>query len=675
MKIFKILTVILLVTQVFVLGEKKDAPPQKIPDFKDILNLESPRSPLISPNGEYILYSVRQPDWEKNKYVSQVRMAVLKTGELKQMTFAKNSSDSYDWSPDSRYITFKSDRGDKTQLYLMSVSGGEGKPITDLKNGLNSYKWSPDGKYIAYTAKEKKSKKQEAIEKKYGGFKVIDHDAQPAHLWLLNVDTGKTEKIVDRKDLHVVSCNWSPDGKKIAFSANPDPRTLSSSKSDIYVVNLSDKKVSQLVDQKGPDSSPTWSPDGKTIAFRSRMGSETYFVNSEICTIPANGGPITCLTRGFDENASPLAWKKQGIYFTSFQGMTRHLFLLFPRDRKIHQVTKGHHWVLWGISISKDGKSAAFTYMNGNSYPELYYSALKPFKPRKLTHFSDQIKDWQLSTKEAVSWKSTDGAEITGVLIKPADFDPNKKYPLFVIIHGGPSSISFPQKVDRYNRYYPIEQWAAKGAVFLEPNYRGSTGFGADFRKLNYRNLGVGDYWDVISGVDYLISRGFVDKERVASMGWSQGGYISAYITTFSNRFKAVSVGAGISDWVTYYYRTDVTPFTIHYLGATPWDDPEIYRKTSPMTYINKAQTPTLVQHGEFDLRVPPTNAYKLYRGLQDKGVPSKLIIYKGFGHGITKPKENLAVLTHNWQWFNQYIYGEEPQEETFEEETGPEKK
>ncbi len=238
-----------------------------------------------------------------------------------------------------------------------------------------------------------------------------------------------------------------------------------------------------------------------------------------------------------------------------------------------------------------------------------------------------------------------------------------------MIIHGGPTGISYPQKFDRYNTYYPIEQWAAKGAVFLEPNYRGSAGFGYNFRKLNYRNLGVGDYWDVISGVDYLISLGFVDKDRIASMGWSQGGYISAFITTYSDRFKAVSVGAGISDWVTYYYRTDITPFTIHYLGATPWKDPEIYKKTSPMTHINNAKTPTLIQHGEFDRRVPTTNAYKLYRGLQDRGIPSKLIIYKGFGHGISKPKEKLAVLTHNWNWFNKYIYGEEPKEEKFEEE------
>jgi len=306
----------------------------------------------------------------------------------------------------------------------------------------------------------------------------------------------------------------------------------------------------------------------------------------------------------------------------------------------------------------------AFSYVDAKHFPEVYCSETKIISPVKLTKFSSQFQGWKMSTKETTKWKSQDGTEITGVLIKPADFDPAKKYPLLVIIHGGPTSISYPQYVDRYNNRYPIEQWVSKGAIILLPNYRGSAGFGEKFRSLNYRNLGVGDYWDVISGVDHLLSKGFVDNDRLGAMGWSQGGYISAYITTYSDRFKAVSVGAGISDWVTYYVNTDIHRFTRLYLGATPWDDEEIYKKTSPMTYINNAKTPTLIQHGEFDQRVPIPNAFKLYQGLQDKGVPVKFIIYKGFGHGITKPKENLAALKHNFEWFNKYIWGEEPEEE-----------
>ncbi len=674
MKTIKLIFIIVIGCTLLLGAEKKGEKTSSTPTFKEVLSLKSPGGASISPNGKYILYTVREADWEKNKYRSQIWMAVIKTGELKQMTYAKKSSSSYQWSPDSKSFAFKSARDKKTQLYLMSATGGEAKPISKFKTGFGGYNWSPDGKWIAYTAGDEKDKQQKGMEKKYGKFSIIDKELNPSHLWVLEVVTGKTSKLVDRDDLHVTSIAWSPDGKKIAFGANPDSRLPSFSKSEIYVVNVADKKITQLVKQKGPDSGPVWSPDGQTIAFRSSMGTETYFVNSEICSVPAAGGKIKCLTKGIDENAYMSYWRKEGIYFFAYQGMSMHMYLLNPRTGKIAQITEGN-FIIRGGTMSKNSKLMAFSYVNGSTYSELYYSRVKKFKPIKLTNFSKQLSKWKLATKEALSWKSKDGAEITGVLIKPANFDPQKKYPLFVIIHGGPTGISYPQKFDRYNTYYPIEQWAAKGAVFLEPNYRGSAGFGSAFRKLNYRNLGVGDYWDVISGVDYLISRGFVDKDKVSSMGWSQGGYISAFITTFSDRFAAVSVGAGISDWITYYYRTDITPFTVHYLGNNPWKDPEVYKKTSPMTHILKAKTPTLIQHGEFDRRVPTTNAYKLYRGLQDMGVPSKLIIYKGFGHGISKPKEKLAVLTHNWNWFNKYIYGEEPKEETFEKEKKEDKK
>jgi dipeptidyl aminopeptidase/acylaminoacyl peptidase len=165
--------------------------------------------------------------------------------------------------------------------------------------------------------------------------------------------------------------------------------------------------------------------------------------------------------------------------------------------------------------------------------------------------------------------------------------------------------------------------------------------------------------WDVMSGVDYLAAKGMIDTTRMGAMGWSQGGYISAFLATNTRAFKAISVGAGISNWVTYYVNTDITPFTRQYLKATPWSDMDIYLKTSPMTNINQAATPTLIQHGEFDKRVPIPNAYELYRGLQDRGVPSRLIVYKGFGHGINKPKERLAAVWHNWEWFNRYVFGD----------------
>jgi dipeptidyl aminopeptidase/acylaminoacyl peptidase len=193
----------------------------------------------------------------------------------------------------------------------------------------------------------------------------------------------------------------------------------------------------------------------------------------------------------------------------------------------------------------------------------------------------------------------------------------------------------------------------------LKVNYRGSAGYGERFRQLNVRNLGVGDAWDVLSGIDHLVAKGWVDEARVGCMGWSQGGYISAFLTTTSTRCAAISVGAGISNWATYYYNTDITPFTIQYLGDDPADDPEVYRKTSPMSFVTQAKTPTLIQHGENDRRVPIANAYELRQGLEDRGVPVEMVVYKGFGHGITKPKAMRAVMQHNLDWFNHHLWGD----------------
>jgi dipeptidyl aminopeptidase/acylaminoacyl peptidase len=308
--------------------------------------------------------------------------------------------------------------------------------------------------------------------------------------------------------------------------------------------------------------------------------------------------------------------------------------------------------------LTKDFKTVAFIAEDETHMGELHVSAVSPFSPRQLTDMTAQVKDWKLGTVEVVSWKSKDGALIEGVLHKPPGYDSSKKYPLLVMIHGGPTGTSQPT-LSPEEYAYPVQTFLSKGALVLEPNYRGSAGYGAAFRALNVRNLGVGDMWDVMSGVDSLIAKGIADPNRLGAMGWSEGGYISAFLTTHTSRFKAISVGAGISDWTTYYVNTDITPFTRQYLQATPWEDPEVYAKTSPITTIKQAKTPTLIQQGSNDKRVPVPDSFELYRGLQDEGVPARLILYTGFGHGVNKPKSQRALLQANLDWFGHYIWNE----------------
>ena len=627
------------------------------PSFKDVLSLERVGSPRISPDGRSIAYSVRTADWKKNRYDSEIWLA--RVGEQPfQLTRTKDGSSSdHAWSPDGRWLAFIADRGEKSQIYLISPRGGDARQLTEVEDGVNGLEWSPEGARIAFTAPDEKSEETKAREKEYGAYAVEDADFRMNRLWVVGVDGEDEPQRLTEGDFTIGSFTWSPDGNRIAFGHRPTPQAETFGKSDISVVDVKSKTITTLVEMPGGDYGPIWSPDGNWILFSTMLQDSAFYRNSELARIPSNGGDLEVLTAGFDENASAFEWNEDGIWFISSQRTQRHIFRLDPESQRVRQVSESPE-MIWSVDISADGRTMAFYGETPGSLAEVYRTSVERFSPEQVSHMTEQVGEWPLGTREVIEWTSEDGSAIEGVLFKPADYDPGRRYPLLVVIHGGPTGTSRPVLVSAY--VYPITQWLAKGAVVLMPNYRGSAGYGEDFRSLNVRNLGVGDAWDVLSGVEHLVEAGIADPDRMGAMGWSQGGYISAFLTTTSDAFKAISVGAGISNWMTYYVNTDIHRFTRTYLKGTPWDDPDVYAKTSPMTYINDARTPTLIQHGEFDRRVPIPNAYELYQGLQDVGVETKLIVYKGFGHGISKPKEQLAATWHNWQWFGRYIWGEE---------------
>ncbi len=627
------------------------------PTIEQSLNLRTASSPRISPDGRYVAYTVGETNWEENAFETQIWMAMTATGERYQLTHAKKSSSDPRWSPDSKRVAFLSDRDGKEQIYVISPAGGEATQLTHFDAGVTAFEWSPDGKRIAFSSTGPESKARKDRKEKYGEFEIVAGDYTMVHLWTFGADEEKPkpEALTTGTTFSVGGFHWSPDSKNIAFSATRDPDLSSSSTSDIYVVRLSDKYVKKLVDAPGPDRNPIWSPDGTQIAYQS--GRDASYLNSRIAIIPAEGGKPRIFADAFDENPQLIEWSVSGIYFDGQRRTASHLFRMDAAKGSVEALSSPADLQLNDPSFTKDLSRAAFVCAWPNKFPEICVSPLAGFKPVAITSMKDQIAGYKLATREVFEWKSKDGTPIEGILIKPADFDAAKKYPLLVVIHGGPTGVDRPSI--RGDRTYPIEMFAAKGAVILQPNYRGSAGYGEKFRSLNVRNLGLGDAEDVLSGVDAVVARGYIDRDRVGSMGWSQGGYISAFLTTYSDRFKAISVGAGISDWMTYYVNTDIHPFTRDYLKATPWEDPEIYRKTSPITYINNAKTPTLIQHGELDKRVPIPNGYELYQGLKDRNVPVKMVVYKGFGHGINKPKQQRAVMEHNYEWFSQWIWGE----------------
>ncbi|HEX9760374.1 MAG TPA: S9 family peptidase [Candidatus Acidoferrales bacterium] len=642
------------------------APASNAPTIDQSLEMKTASAPRISPDGRWVVYQVSETNWTDNAFETELWVVEVASGARFQLTNAKRSSNTAAWSPDGRRIAFVSNRDGRRQIYLISPRGGEAMPLTKHETGVNSIQWSPDGRRIAFTAADPESKARKEKKEKLGEVAWEDEQHTMSHLWVVDVPAEQPDKLPEAMRLTegdtftVGSFSWSPDGTRMAFSAAQDPDPASGGTSDIYIVTVAPKALRKLVDTPGPDSNPMWSPDGGEIAYTTSAGKPYYYYqNNEIAVVPVEGGTPGVLTEAFDENKSLAGWNRDGIYFTASQRMAAHLFRLNPATRAIERVSTPDDGIYFGFNFTADARQAAFTCVWPNRYSEVCVSPLRGFAPRTLTSMGEQLAAFRTSVREVIRWKSPDGAEIEGVLYKPRDFDPKKKYPLLVVIHGGPTGVDRPMVFA--DRTYPLEQFVAKGALILRPNYRGSAGYGEKFRALNVRNLGVGDAWDVISGVDYLVAQGYVDRDRVGSMGWSQGGYISAFLTTSSDRFKAISVGAGISNWMTYYVNTDIHPFTRMYLKATPWDDPEIYAKTSPMTYINQASTPTLIQHGSNDRRVPIPNAYELYQGLRDKGVPVRLQVFPGFGHGINRPKEQRAVMQANLDWFARYIWGESP--------------
>ena len=638
----------------------------RIPTLDELVTLKSVGGTQISPDGKWVAYTVSHGDLKQDAFITQIRLASSDTGRSFQLTRGEKSSTAPRWSPDGEWLAFLSNRvEDKNQIFLINPSGGESRQLTKSETAINNFAWSEDGKTIAYTATEPTAKPLKDRKEYYGDFDVVRAGYSHVHIWTLDVAEAMKASIVGKQrtkktDFSVSSFSWSPDGSTIVFSATINPDLIQGTTGDIYLLKLSDDSVKKIVDQPGPDTNPLFSPDGKQIVFSSVMGEKLYFAsNSRLAIVGVDGGKPKSITDGFDENPGLLDWNPNGIYFGGLQKTASHLFRVDPMSGKIIRVSQPDDLMAASFSVTRSADRIAFTVSSPTSIGEVFVSDTRSFTPRKLTNFNEQTKSFTLGTREVISWQSKDGTTIEGVLIKPANFDPAKRYPLLCIIHGGPTGIDRPVLLTPDARYYPSDIWAARGALILKVNYRGSAGYGEKFRKLNVGNLGVGDAWDVLSGVDFLIAKGWVDKNKVACMGWSQGGYISAFLTTSSDRFVAISVGAGISNWATYYYNTDITPFTINYLGNDPAEDPAIYAKTSPMNYIKTARTPTLIQHGEFDRRVPIANAYELRQGLENRGVKVEMVVYKGFGHGITKPKSMRAVMQHNLAWFNHYIWGD----------------
>ena len=474
------------------------------PSIDQMLSLRRAASPAVSPDGRYVAYTVRDTDMVGNAYVTQLWLADAETTKSRPLTFGAKSNSAPAWSPDGAHLAFLSERTDKRQVWSLDMRGGEPEKLTSADEGVTAFAWSPDGASIAYTAPEGRDDARKERDKRLGELER-DSDHGAANLWLHTLGGARGKRLTSG-GWAVGDFSWSPDGTRIAFDHQVWDALAVDSTKDISVLDVTSGHVTLLVSWRGPDGHPVWSPDGTRIAFETAAEDPAwYYSNGMIATVQAAGGTPTVLTRDFDEDVSLVAWTPAGLWFSANRTTAAYLYKLDPTTRATTRLLPEAGWAGTSWNLTRDGGWATFVASDATHYPEVFLA--RAGEPGvALTTLGEQLAGWHLGTSQVVEWKSRDGAHIEGILRKPFDWKAGTRRPLLVVIHGGPTGVSRPSRFAA-TYVYPIEHWLAKGALVLEPNYRGSAGYGAAFRALNVRNLGVGDAWDVVSGIDSLVAR------------------------------------------------------------------------------------------------------------------------------------------------------------------------
>lgn len=677
--------------------------------FEDVMAIKNVSDAQVSPDGKWVAYVVTSADMKENASDADVWLVSTSGGEPIRLTTSKKNDTQPRWSSDGKSIAFISAREEKPQIFMISPFGGEAEKLTDSKSGVQSFQWSPDGTRIAYVAIQEPTPDEEKKQKDKDDAQVVDQNFKFARIWVIDVKTKKATELV-RGEFTASDPQWSPDGQSIAFVANPTPKADDGSSSDIWVISASSasnavndlqKKVTDLgeslnrlmtdgdrnyfrvmevrsqitsvqreLDQKrglrkliendGPDSAPRWSPDGKQIAYLSRDSKGGEIGQQRLTVISVDGGARREIAQGLEYQPGPAKWSADGrtIYFNAGVRTTSQLFAVPAAGADAKQLSN-ISGVIGQVSFSRDGSVAAFTKSDAQHPDDVYAVKTQPIgEPMKLTDHNPQVRDLALGSSEVIRWKSKDGMEIEGVVIYPAGYEPGKRYPTVAFIHGGPSGVwtkSFPSSWGNFGHV-----WAGKGWVSFYPNVRGSSSYGEKFLLSNVRDWGGGDYQDIQSGLDHLIAKGIADPDKLAQSGWSYGGYMTAWTLTQTNRFKAVMVGAGLTNMFSMYSTNDLQRILEAYFGGEPWNELENYRRASAMTFIKQAKTPTLILHGGSDTRVPPSQAQELYMGLRKNNVPVELVFFPREPHGLQEPRHRLDKMRREYAWFSKYVLGVE---------------
>jgi dipeptidyl aminopeptidase/acylaminoacyl peptidase len=641
------------------------APARRPLALGDYYRLRDVGDPRISPDGQWVAYTITTVDSAKDKSDSDVWMVSWDGTRTLRMTTSPDGEGSPRFSPDGRYLSFVSGRYDAKggQLWLLDRAGGEAVRLTDLKGGVADYEWSPDGTRLAVVSHDPdpdeaagdsaraKAPKPIVIDRyrfKQDVRGYLDHRRD--HLYVVEVATKGVRQLTTG-DYDDRTPRWSPDGRRIAFGSAREGDPDRANNSDLYVVDASEGATPvRLTTWNGPDDTPVWSPDGRWIAYLQGSAPELGAYNQDVlAVVPSSGGPARLLTSALDRDVGDPAWSPDGRTITVRVVDDRAADLATVRvtDGQVTRVLTGRQVVL-GADIAPGGRTVVRLATAGHP-PELF--ALEDGGLRALTHANDAVlSGLQLATTEDISFRDRDGMTVNGLLLRPPGFTPSTRYPLLLRIHGGPNG------QDQHAFSFERELLAANGYVVLAVNYRGSSGRGQAWKKSIYADWGNKEVQDLLAGVDYAVSLGFVDADRLGIGGWSYGGILTDYTIATTTRFRAATSGAGSAlqstmygiDQYIYQWDNEVGP---------PWKNPKLYEKLSyPFFHADRIRTPTVFLGGEKDFNVPIAGGEQMYQALRSEGIDTQLIVYPGQFHGISRPSFVRDRYERYLAWYAKYL-------------------
>lgn len=638
-------------------------------ELSDLAHLVDLRDPQIAPDGGSVVLVVSRPNYEDNRFEDQLVQIEIATGEQHVLTPDRQGVKHPRWSPSGDRLAFlANDKDGKAQIYVLPMRGGEARQITTAVQGVSLFAWKPDGEALAFVT-EDEPEEQDGEERHNKSFEVgdnwylADEAPMPSHLWLIAATGGDATRLTKGTDgvsrffwVWANTLSWSPDGRFIAFTSQPRPHSGASLSTSIQVVNVAtgEKRILDAEADFNHSFGPNFSPDGKYVSFLHPRGTEPGFSPDGVFVVPSAGGEARDATAAIDRNAEGPWWMpdSQSFLVLGNDGTRISLWLqpLSGAPRRL-ELSPVHPLA---VSVGSVGELVLI-----GSEPqrpsEVYYMSSVDSPPKRITSFNDSLASLNLGEVASITWQGPDGFQEDGVLTYPPAFSRDRKYPLVLLIHGGPMAAS----TEAWGGQGILRQlMAAQGWVVFSPNYRGSNNLGSAYQRAVINDAGDGPGRDVMAGIAAVKALGFVDENRLAVSGWSYGGFMTVWLSAHYPVWKAAVAGAAVTDWFDWYNLADLNVWAGYGLGGSPWlnDNVGNYLAQSPITYAHRIRTPTLILSNTLDPRVTVTQSYKLYHALKDNGTEVKFIAYPVPGHFPRDPVHQRDVFRRWIGWIEEHL-------------------